>query len=101
MASLRYNRFMNPEALGFIAGSLSVLSLVPQVVKSFRTRSTGDISLEWTVINLCGQILWIVYGALIGSVSLYIMSSISLLMAATMLVLKLRYGLRNEAPPKV
>lgn len=87
---------MNTEILGFIAGSLVALSLVPQVIKSVRSRSTNDISLQWSIINLTGQVLWIIYGISIHSVSLYVMSTITLVMALSMLALKLRYGMQNE-----
>ncbi len=84
---------MNAELLGFIAGALVAASLLPQVIKSIKSRSTADISLQWSIINICGQLLWIVYGIVIGSVSLYVMSGITFVMATMMLVLKLRYGL--------
>ncbi|MBI3619160.1 hypothetical protein HY213_03985 [Candidatus Peregrinibacteria bacterium] len=80
------------ELIGFIAGSLVAISLLPQVIKSWRTRSTKDIALSWTLINLSGQILWIVYGVEIQSASLVIMSSITFLMAAFILMLKMKNG---------
>jgi len=86
---------MNAETLGFIAGSFVAISLVPQVIKSIKTRSTNDISLQWNLINLVGQVLWIVYGIVISSVSLYVMSSITFAMALTMLILKLRFGMNR------
>ncbi|MBI5155875.1 hypothetical protein HZA45_01220 [Candidatus Peregrinibacteria bacterium] len=83
---------MNIEIIGFIAGALVALSLLPQVIKSWKTKSTRDIALSWTLINFSGQVLWIYYGFQIGSSSLVIMSSITLLMALTILILKLRNG---------
>lgn len=80
------------ELIGFIAGSLVAISVFPQVYKSWRTRSTRDISLSWSLINLAGQILWVVYGVVIGSYSLVIMSAITLLMNVSMIALKLKYG---------
>ena len=80
------------EVIGFIAGSLVAISVFPQVYKSWKTRSTKDIALSWSVINLIGQILWVVYGFLIQSYSLVIMSSLTLIMNVSMIILKLRYG---------
>lgn len=87
---------MNTEVLGFIAGSLVAVSLVPQIIKSVKTKSTGDISLQWNLINLGGQVLWIVYGITIKSIALYSMSTITLVMALTMLGLKFRYGMAQQ-----
>ncbi len=82
---------MNVEIVGFIAGSLIAFSLLPQLIKSYRTKSTGDLSLLWNLINLAGQVLWIVYGWMITSASLVIMSGITLAMAVTLLSMKWRY----------
>jgi len=85
---------MNSEIVGFIAGILVASSLLPQVVKSWKTKSTQDISLGWSVTSLAGQITWIAYGFLISSYSLVIMSSITLVMALSVFYLKLKYGMK-------
>lgn len=87
---------MNAEIIGFVAGSLIATALLPQVIKSWKSKSTKDISLPWTVINLSGQILWIVYGVMIASSSLIIMSSLTLVMAVSVFILKLAYGIRDR-----
>lgn len=82
---------MNAEIVGFIAGVLVAISLLPQVIKSWKTRSTGDISLQWSLLSIAGQVMWIAYGILISSLSLVIMSSVTLVMALSVLYLKLKY----------
>jgi MtN3 and saliva related transmembrane protein len=80
------------EFIGFVAGILVAISVLPQVIKSWKTRSTKDVSIMWSIINLAGQMLWIVYGAYIGSNALVIMSSITLIMNVSMVILKLKFG---------
>lgn len=80
------------EILGFMAGSLVAISVFPQVYKSWKTKSTRDIAISWSLINLVGQALWIIYGVAISSYSLVIMSGITLLMNVSMIILKFRYG---------
>lgn len=82
----------NIELVGFIAGILVAISVFPQVLKSWQTRSTKDVALSWSLINLTGQILWIAYGVGIHSASLIVMSSITLVMNLFMVGLKLRFG---------
>jgi len=82
----------NIEYLGFIAGSLVAASVLPQVIKSWRTKSTKDISMYWATINLIGQALWITYGFNIGSNSLIVMSSITFVFQFSMVVLKFKHG---------
>lgn len=84
---------MNPiEYIGFIAGLFVSVSLLPQVIKSWKTKSTKDIALLWTLINLIGQVLWIVYGVGIVSYPLIIMSSITLVLTILLIMLKLKYN---------
>ncbi len=82
----------NVEIIGFLAGIFTSCSLVPQTIKSWKTKSTGDISISWMLINLSGQVLWITYGLMISSISLVIMSSITLVFAVSMLFLKIKHG---------
>ncbi len=79
------------ELIGFAAGALVAISLLPQVIKCWRSKSTRDISILWTLINLGGQILWITYGYYINSISLVVMSGITLLMTISLICLKCNF----------
>jgi len=83
---------MNVELVGFTAGLFVASSLFPQVLKSWKTKSTKDISIAWNVINLFGQLIWLLYGILIGSVSLIVMTTLTFLMVLSLLILKIKYG---------
>lgn len=80
------------ELVGFIAGLFVASSLLPQVIKSWKTKSTKDISIAWNIINLIGQLLWLIYGVLIGSISLILMTALTFMMVLSLLILKLKFG---------
>lgn len=80
------------DVLGYIAGLLVVISLVPQAVKSWRTKLTRDISLWRYIIYSIGLVLWIVYAALIHNGPVALMNSVGLALALGILFLKIRYG---------
>ena len=48
--------------IGFAAGVLTVLSFVPQVVRTWRTRKARDLSLGMIVLLVAAGALWIAYG---------------------------------------
>jgi MtN3 and saliva related transmembrane protein len=79
-------------ALGLLAGILTTLAFVPQVLKTWRTRSTADISLAMFVTFTAGVFTWLIYGLLIGDLPVIIANSVTLLLAATILFFKLKYG---------
>lgn len=84
------------EALGAVAGTLTTMSFVPQVVKTLRSKSTRDISLSMWLLFTTGVAVWIVYGVAIGSVAVTVTNVITLILAGTVLTIKFR-NLRTDA----
>lgn len=80
------------ELIGFTAGGLVTISYLPQVIKSWKTKSTRDVSLLLGAVNSIGQILWIVYGVVVHSASLVTMSSLTLSLTLSLLFLKIKHG---------
>ena len=80
------------EIVGYLAGFIVAIALLPQVIKAWRTKSTKDISILWNLIFITGLILWVVYGIVNKILPLAIFASVEATMAASLLVLKLKYG---------
>jgi len=79
------------NALGLTAGSLTTIAFLPQVLKTWRTRATSDISLGMFAIFSSGTLLWAFYGVLIHSLPIVIANGITLALALTILYFKIRY----------
>lgn len=78
------------NAVGTAAGLLSTVSFVPQVRKAWRDGNADGVSKRMYVITVCAFVLWIAYGALLGSVPMLFFNTVSLGLAASVLWLKLR-----------
>jgi MtN3 and saliva related transmembrane protein len=50
--------------LGYFAGLLTVSAFLPQVIRTWRTRQTRDLSLGMFALLSTASSLWIIYGAL-------------------------------------
>jgi MtN3 and saliva related transmembrane protein len=50
--------------VGYFAGALAVVSLVPQVLRAWRTKHTRDLSIRTFLLLITSGVLWITYGAL-------------------------------------
>ncbi len=83
---------MNPHWLGSLAATLTTISFVPQAVRAIRTRDTRGISTWMYALFTLGIACWFGYGALLGSWPMIVSNAITFALAATILVLKLRYG---------
>lgn len=79
------------ELLGIIAGVLTTLAYVPQVVKVWRSRSARDISLGMFLLMNIGIALWLIYGLLINSPGLIGANVVTLCLTAAVLVAKLKF----------
>jgi MtN3 and saliva related transmembrane protein len=80
------------NAIGVLAALCSMTSFLPQVVKIWRERDASSVSLRMYLVTVSGFGLWTVYGLLLKSWPLIGSNLISLILAATILVLKLRFG---------
>jgi MtN3 and saliva related transmembrane protein len=78
--------------LGIVAGILTTVAFVPQVIKTWRSHSTHDISLSMFAIFTAGVIGWLLYGILIEDLPIVIANSVTLLLAGSILVMKIRNG---------
>jgi MtN3 and saliva related transmembrane protein len=78
--------------IGLLAGTLTTLSFVPQVIKAWRTRSLTDFSLPMLLTFTSGVSLWVVYGVMIGGVPVIVANVVTLALALALLAMKLRFG---------
>lgn len=78
------------SALGYAAGLLTTLSCVPQVIKSWRSRSVRDFSAAMLVVLSVGLVLWIAYGVTRGDWPIILTNGVSLTLWLSLLWLKIR-----------
>lgn len=76
--------------LGLIAAVLTTGALVPQVAKTWRTRSTGDLSLTMYAMMFTGLLLWLVYGLLRQDLPLILANGVGLGLSFVILFFKIK-----------
>ena len=79
-------------ALGFLAGFLTTVAFIPQLIRARRSQSTKDLSLPMFVSFTTGVLLWLMYGMAIHSLPVIAANGVTLVLAAAILVLKIRHG---------
>ena len=78
--------------LGYVAGALTTLAFLPQALKTFRTKSTKDISLAMWLLLCAGVACWLVYGILLSAGPIIAANAVTLLLAGIVLLLKVTHG---------
>lgn len=78
--------------IGLIAGVCTTGSILPQVIKTVKTRHTRDISLLMYVFLTLGLLMWLIYGFMLSEMPIILANGTSLILTSSVLVLKVKYG---------
>lgn len=81
----------SPAWIGMAAALLTTAAFAPQAFKVWQTRSTRDVSLAMFLMMVSGVMLWLAYGILISDMPLIVANAVTLVLAATILVAKIRF----------
>lgn len=79
------------QLLGLTAGMLTTIAFLPQVVKTWKSRSAKDLSLSMFSLFCLGVALWLAYGMLVRDIPVIAANLLTLLLASTLLFFKLRF----------
>ena len=79
------------DAIGYVAAFLTTASFVPQAWLTFRTRDVSGISLGMYSVFAVGVALWLAYGLVLGAWPIVVANAITLALALSILVMKLRF----------
>jgi MtN3 and saliva related transmembrane protein len=82
---------MTAEAIGLLAGFLTTIAFLPQVVRVWRRRSAADISLATFLLFFAGLGFWLVYGLMVDSLPVIAANAATLVLAGAILVAKWRF----------
>ncbi|GAA4275372.1 SemiSWEET transporter [Aquimarina mytili] len=83
---------INPiEILGLVAAILTTAAFLPQVYKTWKTKSTDSLSLTMLLIFVSGVLCWLVYGFLIDSFPIILANFITAISGFLLLYFKYRY----------
>ncbi len=79
------------DLAGFAAATLTTASFVPQAWLTFKTKDVSGISLGMYAAFTLGVFLWLMYGLLLQAWPVVVANAITLVLALSILVMKLRY----------
>jgi MtN3 and saliva related transmembrane protein len=81
--------------IGFLAAVCTTVSYFPQLIKAFKTGSTGDLSFKMLATLGAGLALWVTYGLVKGDFVIVLANAVSLTMVVVLGFFKLREGVRT------
>ena len=79
------------DILGYIAATLTTIAFLPQVIKTWRSRSAKDVSLVMMITFSIGVFLWLLYGLAIQAMPVILANATTLILALLIVILKIKY----------
>jgi MtN3 and saliva related transmembrane protein len=86
--------------LGYIAGSLTVISYVPQAIRAWRTKQVDDLSWMMVAMLVAAGALWITYGIASSQTPVILTNVATTILTAAILVAKFKFGRSSRQKEK-
>lgn len=80
--------------LGFVAGTLTTISFIPQVVHAWRSKRCDDLSWGMLLTFSAGVLLWLVYGIRLWAMPIIVANAVTLALLLAIMALKMSYASR-------
>ena len=77
--------------VGYFAGFFTTVAFVPQVLKTWKSKSASDLSLGMFSVFSLGVLCWLIYGILLAAVPMILWNTVTLILAVALLVMKLKF----------
>ena len=86
------SNFSYIDFFGFSAALLTTIAFLPQLYKTWNTKSANDVSLIMLILFIAGLICWIIYGIKIDSTPILVANIITFIFNFSILILKITYS---------
>ncbi len=79
------------EIIGIIAGVLTTVAALPQIIKAWSSKKVDDVSPWMFCVLVLGVFLWTIYGIIKVDYPIIVTNGISVVLNTTMLILIFKY----------
>lgn len=86
------------ELIGYAAGALTTVSLVPEIYTTWRKKEARDLSFYWLGALTIGNGIWAVYGFLIQALPIVVANAVSFSLCIVQIALAARYDKVKLSP---
>ncbi|MCE5295571.1 MAG: SemiSWEET transporter [Euryarchaeota archaeon] len=84
--------------LGLMAGLLTTIGYLPQILKGYRTRRMEDVSIMMPALLSVGMGLWLLYGALLGDIPIIFWNAVGVSLNIVLIAMKLKFERAPKQP---
>ncbi len=80
------------ELFGLIAGAITSMGFIPQIVRGYRTKKLEDISYFMPTVLAIGMTMWFVYGLLLEAFAIMIANTFGVSCCIILIIMKKKFS---------
>jgi MtN3 and saliva related transmembrane protein len=80
------------EIFGLIAGAITSMGFIPQLIKGYKTKKLEDISYYMPIVLAIGMTMWLIYGFLIEALAVIIANIFGVICCLILIAMKKTYS---------
>lgn len=80
------------EIIGLIAGIITSMGFLPQIIKSFKTKKLDDVSYLMPIVLSFGMSIWSLYGYLKNSIAVMTANAFGIICCLSLIFMKKIYS---------
>jgi MtN3 and saliva related transmembrane protein len=85
------------QVIGTIAGVLTTAAFLPQVWRTWKSKSADELSMTMLVTFATGICGWLAYGLLLNEAPIIVSNLVTLVLTSFLIVFKVRYSARRDS----
>jgi len=82
---------LSADIVGYAATVVGTSMMMPQVVRSWRTKQMRDVAWGMITLFLLNCLLWLAYGLMIAAPPMVVANAIGFLISLVLLAMKIRF----------
>jgi MtN3 and saliva related transmembrane protein len=84
--------FTSIELLGLIAGGITSIGFLPQLIKGYKTKKLEDVSYFMPIILAIGMSLWLIYGIFKEALAIICANAFAIICCIILITMKRTYS---------
>ena len=82
--------------IGFLAGIITSIGFLPQLVKGYKTKKLDDVSYYMPAVLAAGMALWLLYGVLRNDIAIIAANTFGVGCSILLIIMKKIYTQKHE-----
>ena len=87
---------MDVNILGIVAGFLTSIAMIPQLIKVIKEKNVEDLSWMMILVLICGLSLWVWYGIIQNELPIILSNAFAVLVNVTLFICYLMFRKKSK-----